>query len=275
MNKVENRERANFAKLKNAKVVLLDLDGTLYIDYEPISGVIDSLCRLRSGGRKLVYLTNNSSKSYADYEKNLQATGIFRDGDEIYTSAMATAEFLTAEKPGARVYLLAPESVKNDFRDAGINVAEDNPDVAVLAYDTTLDYKKIRKFDYFLKKGVYYVATHPDLTCPAKDCDAPDAGAFIEMFRASSGRIPDLIIGKPRPTMGERIKARYGVRSDEVLMIGDRLSTDIAFGNNCGFYTALVYTGETTRGIYAASEIRATVDCENFAELTEKILINE
>lgn len=272
MKNVCSQTQENFEKLKKAKVILLDLDGTVYIDYEPIDGVIASLERLRASGRKLVYLTNNSSKSYKDYEKNLRLSGIFESGDEIYTSAMATAEYLNEEKPGARVYLLAPDDVKADFRAAGVNVVESSPDVAVLAYDITLDYKKIREFDYFLKSGVYYVATHPDFTCPAKGCSVPDAGSFIEMFRASSGRAPDLIVGKPRSAMGERIKKRYGVQSDEVLMVGDRLSTDIAFGNNCGFYTALVYTGEATRESYAASDVKATVDCENFAVLTEKIL---
>ena len=145
MKNVCSQTQENFEKLKKAKVILLDLDGTVYIDYEPIDGVIASLERLRASGRKLVYLTNNSSKSYKDYEKNLRLSGIFESGDEIYTSAMATAEYLNEEKPGARVYLLAPDDVKADFRAAGVNVVESSPDVAVLAYDITLDYKKIRE----------------------------------------------------------------------------------------------------------------------------------
>ena len=116
----------------------------------------------------------------------------------------------------------------------------------MLAYDTELTYEKLCKFVYNLKNGAFYIATHPDINCPAPEVFVPDAGAFMAMIESSTGLKPQKIIGKPYTGMGENLIKRFGALPEEFVMVGDRLHTDIKFGNNCGFNTILVLSGEAT-----------------------------
>ena len=250
---MNNNEKAKEI-LKKVKVVLLDLDGTVYLGDKLIGNVTETLSLLRNAGKKLVYLTNNSSRSDEQYVKKLETRGIFNKADDVYTSARATIEYLNAKHKGKSVYLVAPEAVVKDFADSGIVLTDEkSAQIAVLAYDVTLDFNKIRSFDEALKRGAFYVATHPDAVCPAEGYSMPDVGSFIEMFKKSSGRAPDVIIGKPYDGMGKAVVARYGVNSDEVIMVGDRLYTDMAFAVNSGFNSLLVLSGETTQEMYEQS----------------------
>lgn len=240
--------------LNKARVILLDLDGTVYLGEKLIGDVKNTLARFRAFGKKLVYLTNNSSRSDAEYVKKLTDRGIFEAGDEVYSSSRATIEYLIKEHSGKSVYLVAAQAVKNDFLSAGIRLTDENhAEIAVLAYDVTLDFAKMRAFDTALKRGAFYVATHPDAVCPTDGYSMPDVGSFIQCFKASSGRTPDVVIGKPYTGMGDAILSRFSVSRDEVVMVGDRLYTDMAFAVNCGFYSLLVLSGETTAEDYIAS----------------------
>ena len=232
--------------LQATKLFLLDLDGTVYVDETPIGAMKKTLQTLRGMGKKLVFLTNNSSKTEAEYEKKLRRVGLFSEGDGVYTSATATVEYLKANYAGKRVFLLGTDALKERFREEGILPDEERPEVCVLAYDVTLTFDKIRKFDYFLRRGVRFLATHPDDVCPTADGSMPDVGSFLAMFERSSGRRPDLIIGKPFFTMGEGIARRYNVGRGEMCMVGDRMHTDIRFANANEMRSVLVLSGETT-----------------------------
>lgn len=246
--------------LKNARVILLDLDGTVYLGDKLIGDVKNTLSTFRVLGKKLVFLTNNSSRSDDEYVAKLRGRGIYETGDEVYTSSRATIEYLLREHAKKGVYLVATESVMNDFAAAGVNLTDENhAEIAVLAYDTTLDFAKMRAFDVALKRGAFYVATHPDAVCPTDGYSMPDVGSFIECFKKSSGRTPDVIIGKPYTGMGEAIVARFRVRPSEVVMVGDRLYTDMAFAVNCGFNSMLVLSGETTAEDYVASKMELSI----------------
>lgn len=246
--------------LNKIKIVLLDLDGTIYLGDKLIGDVVNTLSLLRSAGKKLVYLTNNSSRSDEEYRKKLNARGILDENDDVYTSARATIEFLNAEHKGSSVYLVGTGAVKKEFVDAGVKLTDENhAEIAVLSYDVTLDFAKIRAFDIALKRGALYVATHPDAVCPAEDYSMPDVGSFIEMFKKSSGREPDVIIGKPYNGMGKAVVSRYKVNPEEVVMVGDRLYTDMAFAVNSGFKSMLVLSGETTKEMYDQSGMDLSV----------------
>ena len=234
-------------RLSAAKYILLDMDGTIYIGEDVIGDMRNTLATLRSHGKKLIYLTNNSSKTSDEYRKKLERLSLFGDGDEVYTSGMATAEFLNAERKGKSVCLLSTEALRRDFERQGINVVGRGADIAVLAYDTELTYEKLCDFTYSLKKGAEYIATHPDVNCPASEVFVPDAGAFMKLIEASVGRTPDKIVGKPFSGMGESLMRRFSARPQDFFMVGDRLNTDIQFGNNCKFNTILVLSGESTR----------------------------
>lgn len=233
--------------LDSTKLFLLDLDGTVYLDDTPIGGMCKTLQTLRDMGKKLLFLTNNSSKTEREYEAKLKRIGLFSEGDGVYTSATATAEYLQRHMCGQRVFLLGTDALKAEFEEAGIVLDEENPDVCVLAYDVTLTFDKIRRFDRKLRDGVRFLATHPDDVCPTADGSMPDVGSFLAMFERSSGRKPDLIIGKPFTAMGDSIAARYGIEHGAMCMAGDRMHTDIRFANANKMHSVLVLSGETTR----------------------------
>ena len=231
--------------LKETDAFLFDLDGTVYLDETPIGDVKGTLARLRAMHKRIVFLTNNSSKTEAEYRQKLTRIGLWGEGDLVYTSAMATAEHVAARFPHKRVYLLATDAVKEDFARA-VPLVEEAPDVVIRAYDTTLTFAKMKRFNEFLAGGAVFLATHPDAVCPTAGVSMPDVGAFLELFYTSSGRRPDLIVGKPGTAMGEGLERRLGIPRARMCMTGDRMHTDIRFGNNCGMHTVLVLSGETT-----------------------------
>ena len=231
--------------LKETDAFLFDLDGTVYLDETPIGDVKGTFARLRAMHKRIVFLTNNSSKTEAEYRQKLTRIGLWGEGDLVYTSAMATAEHVAARFPHKRVYLLATDAVKEEFSRT-VPLVEEAPDVVILAYDTTLTFAKMKRFNEFLAGGAVFLATHPDAVCPTAGVSMPDVGAFLELFYTSSGRRPDLIVGKPGTAMGEGLERRLGIPRTRMCMTGDRMHTDIRFGNNCGMHTVLVLSGETT-----------------------------
>lgn len=233
--------------LRETDVFLLDLDGTLYLDETPIGNVAQTLRSLRRLGKRLVFLTNNSSKTEEEYRRKLTRIGLLEEGDVVYTSGMATVSYLKKHHAGKRVYLLGTEALRNEFSAAGIVLVEDSPEVCVLAYDVELTFAKIRAFDAFLKRGAEFLATHPDDVCPTKDLPMPDVGSFLAMFERSSGRKPSVIVGKPFTPMGEELEALMGVPRRRMCMVGDRMYTDIRFAANNGMHSVLVLSGETTK----------------------------
>lgn len=233
--------------VKNARYFLLDMDGTVYLGEELIGCMDKTLSLLRKNGKRIIYLTNNSSKSEQRYKEKLKRIGLFDDGDTVYTSGIATAEYLKTKFKDKTVYLLGTDALKKEFVDSGVNLVEDQtPDICVLAYDTELTYEKLCKFVTYIKRGAYYIATHPDVNCPHPEVFIPDAGSFIKLIEASTGLLPKEIIGKPFSGMGYNLKRRLDAKNSDFIMVGDRLHTDIAFGNNCGFTTILVLSGESS-----------------------------
>ncbi len=233
--------------LDGTQVFLLDLDGTVYLGDAPIGGMRETLSALRAMGKKLVFLTNNSSKTAAQYRAKLEGMGLSEADDLVYTSAMATVEELKAHYPGGRVYLVATAALCAEFEAAGIVLDEEDPDVCVLAYDVELTFGKLRRLDRFLRRGKPFLATHPDDVCPTADGSMPDVGSFLALLERSSGRRPDRIVGKPFTPMGRALSARLGVPCSAMCMAGDRMYTDIRFANNNGMKSILVLSGETTK----------------------------
>ena len=260
-------------KLRNlidtTDVFLLDMDGTIYLDSTPIGDMVATLDKIRRAGKKIVYFTNNSSKTVEEYRAKLTKIGFWRDEDIIYTSGMASIWYLRKYHESNSVYLLGTDALKRSYIDSGINLVDDDAEVAVLAYDTSLTFAKIRRFNEVLVKGARYISTHPDLVCPTDDIFMPDVGSFIKMFEASSNRTPEVIIGKPYTYMGEMILDQLGVDASRVTMVGDRLYTDVKFGLNCHFNSVLVLSGETTMEDYRESGIEATLVLDSLNDVAE------
>ncbi len=239
--------------LQKTEVFLLDLDGTVYLSGTPIGDMLHTLATLRKMGKRLIYLTNNSSKTEEEYVKMLKAGGFWGEGDIMFSSATAAIGYLTSKQRGKRVHLLATDAVKERFQAAGVCLDEENPDICLMAYDTTLDFAKIKAFNESLHKDTLYMITHGDIVCPTKGISMPDVGSFIKMFEATSGRLPQIVCGKPDAIMVEELERLTGVSREEMCMVGDRLYTDIRFGNHNGIPTICVLSGEATKEDLATS----------------------
>ncbi len=242
--------------LKQIKCFLLDMDGTFYLGDRIIEGSLSFIDTLRRTGRDFLFLTNNSSHNALFYVERLKKMGLSVGREKILTSGEATARILNRDYKGKRAYVLGNEFLLSEMREAGIPIDEDAPEIVVIGYDTTLDYKKMTRVCDLVRSGLPYIATHPDFNCPTETGFAPDIGAIIAFIEASAFRRPDLIVGKPHSGIVEAALERTGLTVPELAMVGDRLYTDIATGNKNGMLSVLVMSGETTQEMLEKSEIR-------------------
>ena len=157
--------------------------------------------------------------------------------------------------------------MKEYLRAEGISLTEDEPEVCLLAYDTQATFEKLKRFNEFLQTGLPYLATHADNVCPTSGLPMPDVGSFIGFFRVSSGRKPDVVCGKPHAPLWRCVKRQYGLSRERVCMVGDRLCTDIRFGNRNGLNTVLVLTGDATRESAARSKDKPTLILNDFNQI--------
>jgi len=258
--------------LQEKNLFLLDMDGTIYLGDELIDGAKEFLAALKSRGKDYVFLTNNSSKSAKAYVKKLRGLGIEATEDEVFTSGEATTLYLEKEKPGARVYLLGTEALEEEFIRAGFVIEKQRKkkvDYVVLGFDTTLTYEKIWGACEYIARGVDYIATHPDFVCPLPNNEfMPDAGAMAAMIEAATGKTPK-VMGKPNKQVVESVALKFGREKEDMVMVGDRLYTDVQTGNNAGIASAIVFSGETKKEDYGASPIRATFAYPSVKEMME------
>lgn len=231
-------------RLKRIKVFALDMDGTIYLGNQIFPFTLPFLEGLKKAGKKYVFLTNNSSKSGDDYFQKLKKMGIEADRSMIYTSGDATIEYLKGIRPGARVFLMGTLNLEEEFSKSGFILDESAPDFVVLGFDLTFTYRKMDKACRFIRRGVPFIATHPDYNCPIEeDQMVPDCGALSAAITAATGVRPK-VIGKPNQEMLEGMLKRTGVSKKELCLMGDRLITDIKMGIDFGILNILVLTGE-------------------------------
>ncbi len=221
------------------------MDGTLYLSDRLLPGAMELIQELRRREFPHYFLTNNSSRSRKDYVQKLNALGLPADPEQIISSGEATALYLKQRTPGARIYLVGTPSLEEEFESHGFTLTVDDPQYAVLGFDTTLTYAKLATFCNLVRLGLPYIATHPDINCPVDGGFIPDIGAMMALIEASTGRGPDIIIGKPHPPIVEAIAEKTGYAVEQIAIVGDRLYTDIALGQ-AGLATILVLSGETT-----------------------------
>lgn len=243
-------------QLSDVKCFLLDMDGTFYLGGQIIPGSLEFIRKVLDSGRDYLFLTNNSSHDSDFYMRRLAGMGLTVTRDKILTSGEATADELNRLYPGKRAFVLGNEFLMADMARGGIPVDQQRPEIVVVGYDTTLDYAKMTAVCDFVRAGLPYIATHPDLNCPTETGFAPDIGAIMAFIEASTGRRPDLIVGKPHSGIVSAALRRTGLTCAELAMVGDRLYTDIQTGINSGMLSILVLSGETTPRMLAESSIR-------------------
>ena len=241
----------NLEKLKNIKLFVLDMDGTIYLDSTPLSGAID-FCNKLNSQNMLCYFTNNSSKNPLDYVEKLNKIGFPAERRHIITSGDVTISYLNKHHKGESVYLLGTKALEDSFTAGGITLSEDAK-IVVVGFDMTLTYEKLEKACTLIRGGAKFYSTHPDINCPTKDGFIPDSGAICAAIELSTGVKPRFF-GKPNAETVEMLELKSGLSRENIAMVGDRLYTDIALGKKNGMLSILVMTGETTKEMLDMAE---------------------
>ena len=260
-------------KLRRIRHVALDMDGTIYLSDTIFPFTLDFLAKLTRLGISYSFLTNNPTRSLEDYLAKLHKMGIEAGTEQMYSTVPATIDYIKANLPSARrLFLLGTPSMIRQFEEAGFestaDSADDRPDAVVVAFDTTLVYSRLCRAAWWVSEGLPYIATNPDRVCPT---DQPtilvDCGSLCACVAEATGRRPDAVIGKPDPAMIRGIEHRYGLKSDEIAMVGDRIYTDVECAYNAGAFGVLVLSGETTLEMARRWPHAPSLICRDIAEL--------
>lgn len=264
--------------LRDIKHVALDMDGTIYLGTTLFPYTKVFLATLERLGINYSFMTNNPTKSHRDYLLKLQRLGIEARDDQMYTSSLATIDYIRLHYPQVhRIFALGTPSMQEEFRKAGFELTEDSaddvPDLLIVAFDTTLVYPRLCRAAWWASKPeIPYIATNPDWVCPT---DQPtilvDCGSLCKAIEGASGRRPDIVIGKPNPNMLLNICQMHGYKPSEVAMCGDRIYTDVATAINAGGFGVLVLSGEATLDTVAQSTVHPHLIIQDVGELGKLI----
>lgn len=235
--------------MKQYKLFVLDLDGTLYRGSQPIEEARPFMEELKRRGQDYVFLTNNSTKTPEDVQAQLASFGIEAYPEQVYTTSMMTARFLVNKKKDPLVYVVGEKALRDALTMAGCQLVEEDEqlkqcDFVVVGLDRQVTYEKLAKATIAIREGATFISTNADKALPSERGLVPGNGALTALIQTATGRDP-LFIGKPEPYMLEMILKEKGLSKDEVLVIGDNYETDIMTGIRAGVDTAIVFTGFT------------------------------
>ncbi len=234
--------------LASKKLYVFDMDGTIYLGRIVFDYAIRFIENLRASGRRVLFFTNNASKSTAFYVEKLTRLGFAPTPDEIMSSADVTVAYLKTHYPDKSVYLVGTKQLCDHFTAAGIRLLDhgaERADLVISSFDTELTYEKLDNACRLIREGATYLCTHPDFNCPTDTGFMPDSGAIAALITASTGVTPRYL-GKPYPEVVEMIEEVTGIPRAQTCIFGDRLYTDIALGAHNGVTSILVLTGEGT-----------------------------
>jgi HAD superfamily hydrolase (TIGR01450 family) len=264
----DNLKLSSEERLRRIDTFLLDLDGTFYLGDTLFPWSLGFIHRVKELGKNFIFVTNNSSRNTAYYVAKLTNMGVELNPDQVFTSGEATRYYLKLNNYANDIYLVGTPDLEEEFRQAGYNLTTHDPAAVVLGFDLTLTYDKLRQACDLIRNGAPFIATHPDFNCPTPEGPIPDCGSFIEAIKASTGVKPK-IIGKPHPEMVAALCAKYNLNRESVAMIGDRLYTDIAMGQQSGITSILVLSGETQFGDLEKSPFRPDLIAAHLGEVAQ------
>ena len=246
---------------------VFDLDGTVYLSDRPIQGTIDFIKR-NQGKKEIFFLTNNTSKNLADYTQKLARVGLEVGLERILSPLLPLLDHLK-EQGIKHIYPVGNSSFQSFLHERMPDVvftAGAECQAVVLAYDTELTYEKLATSCLLLQRPeVHFLSTHPDLVCPSLKGPLPDTGSFVKLYEAATGRLPELVFGKPNTLVLSPLLKRF--RRDEMVMVGDRLSTDKLLAENAGIDFILVLSGEAGREDLAGLERQPTLVLDDLGSL--------
>lgn len=233
--------------IERKQCFVFDLDGTVYLGDVPIQGTVDFI-RRHIGRREIFFLTNNTSKNLSDYTKKLASIGIDVGVERILSPLLPLADYLV-EQAIERIYPVGNTSFQAYLKQRLPHIeftSDERCQAVVLGYDTELTYAKLAASCLLLQRPeVRFLSTHPDLVCPSPQGPLPDAGSFVKLYEAATGRLPEIVFGKPNTIILSPLLKRF--RHDEMVMVGDRLTTDKLLAENAGIDFILVLSGEAKR----------------------------
>jgi HAD superfamily hydrolase (TIGR01450 family) len=259
--------------LTSKEAVFFDLDGTLYLDDELVEGADRVVDGLRSAGVDVYFLTNNSSKWKDDYATRLSDLGVSVGPEDVLLSTDGVLDYLQSADAG-ETYVLGTETMREAVADHGVEVTDDPglgadaPEYVVVGFDTELTYEKARKATLAVRDGATFLLAHPDTVCPTADGFVPDCGAIGAMIERATDQSPSRVFGKPNAEMVEHVLDAEGYDPAGVLVVGDRLETDVALAENLGCESVCVLTGDATRTEVELGDISPTLVARTVGALT-------
>lgn len=260
-------------KFKDINLYLFDMDGTLYLGNRLYDFTKELISTIKSTGRRYMFMTNNSSKSVADYITKLEKLGISAEREDFITSSQATAYYLKKHYPNHKLYVCGTKSLVKELETEGFYVTDnlDEVECIVLGNDQELTFKKLEDIcRILLARDLPYIATNPDYVCPTEFGSVPDCGSFIDMLYNSVKKRP-VVIGKPEPLMPLLAMERTGYKKEETAVIGDRLYTDVKSGVNAGAVSVLVLSGEATLDDLKDSDVTPDIILDDCGAIIEQI----
>ncbi|MCU1550311.1 MAG: family hydrolase [Glaciihabitans sp.] len=247
---------------------LTDMDGVLVHENHPVPGAAELLQQWRDQGKPYLVLTNNSIFTPRDLSARLKSSGLMVPEESIWTSALATADFLAAQIPGGSAFVIGEAGMTTALHEAGFVMTESAPDYVVIGETRNYSFEAITKAIRLIVDGSRFIVTNPDATGPSADGPMPATGAVAALISKATGKEP-YVVGKPNPMMFRSAMNKIGAHSESTGMIGDRMDTDIVAGIEAGLHTVLVLTGISDRAEIERYPFRPDEVLNSVADLLE------
>jgi NagD protein len=225
---------------------LTDMDGVLVHENQPLPGAIELVAKWRDSGTPFLVLTNNSTFTPRDLAARLRSSGLDVPEESLWTSALATADFLKSQKPGGSAFVIGEAGTTTALHEAGFIMTETSPDYVVIGETRSYSFDAITKAIRLIGEGARFIITNPDATGPSAEGPLPATGAIAALITKATGKDP-YVVGKPNPMMFRSAMNKIGAHSENTAMIGDRMDTDIVAGIEAGVHTILVLSGISDR----------------------------
>ncbi|MDB5250245.1 MAG: HAD-superfamily hydrolase, subfamily [Segetibacter sp.] len=232
-------------KIVEKKGFLIDMDGVIYHGSQPIPGAVEFINSLRDNGYPFLFLTNNSQRTSRDVCYKLRKMGFNVNDEDIFTCAMATARYLASRKENGTAYVIGEGGLLTELHNVGYSIVDDNPDYVVIGEGRTIMLESVDKAINMIMNGAKLIATNLDANCPVGNGKyRAGCGAFVSMLEFATGK-QAFSVGKPSPVMMRMARKALDLATDETIMIGDTMGTDILGAGSMGFTTVLTLSGVT------------------------------
>jgi NagD protein len=255
---------------RTVRAWLSDMDGVLVHEEQPIPGAADFIARLTATGRPFLLLTNNSIYTPRDLKARLHRSGIDVPEDAIWTSALATAQFLDGQRPGGSAYVIGEAGLTTAMHEIGYVLSERDPEYVVLGETRTYSFEAITTAIRLIEKGARFIATNPDVSGPSVNGPIPATGSVAALITKATGVQP-YFVGKPNPLMMRSALNRIDAHSETTVMVGDRMDTDVVSGLEAGLRTILVLTGSTRPDQVERFPYRPTHIVDSVADIVDLV----